>query len=1018
MCIEASLNWVGMMRSTKADNGILQQPKRNVSIEAINTWRKVFQTTNPRSAIQLRTTRSPRNITKDRAIARLNTKSPRRQRSHIHPIKPSAPNPDRNTREAHGVAALVDPSSLHSQPNLLVQISQHSSFDREQYLQYHSSLSVNSVLSSLPPHQDSGLGESSPPPDPSHLELSPQIRIVPDSQSLPASSSYVPTPSFSDENIGASPTTGFRESTYISTSFDQDTGLLTEDEFLSSDPIEDSTGFYVAESPEYTSRFRRSRSVPTQNSIELTFSISSRATLAAAVPRSLSDPNLLFSSLESLKDLSDEQKSPDIHSNSSQKNSPIQDRQQSLGGTSGIPSAAQSLVESSKKACSRCLATTRCRHRAKSTDFVILDDFVADSQPTQTTESSVLSQRHPNSQPDRPTTVRGPEPNNDSRKSSSNSPEVVTLSSIPISASGPPPPAPALNTMSQQSSTQLGAGLRASSETPRPGLREKLKNLRAGSRIEADGRRLNKRDTSHSQSSSAVKELAVRSNLSQQVFTATSPSAQDQESAMATGTLHPIPWTQKNPTSPSGPTPAVPTSFNEAVTSSDYHPLHVGTAKESALRTGTKSPGQSRFETQSSEVAANVPLPLHFHQSVHTNSTAPDGPPSPEELSALSQVVTSLQPSHLGPMEFVVPLGMNTRVRDQYISIMKYYHRSIEDSQKERISDDVLDRIRLMLDRLNRVTTHMDLDNGDETSQEDVPAENLAMWAINCSEKFRFLHHLFDALRNRNLHLAIVAKAGQLLDVVETFLKGNHVAYIRPDILSKSNPKHVKSRLEVTLLPSGTEGSTSLPGGANLVIALDGSFSAHDAQVMKLRTHVTNVGQLAPVIHLLVYNSAEHIDRCISTTLESVDRMRRIVSCLTQAGDEVGQLLPDETSAPAAAEEVAAFVEAGGLAHDWTFPAIRPIEDIVAIEYTQGMDALTQPGPASAQRVIAPSTALKRALVGWDFQGDCQFGQHKLIILGIGGSRCVSWKASKNNTCCRSDPYQRLRYARLPICKS
>jgi len=133
---------------------------------------------------------------------------------------------------------------------------------------------------------------------------------------------------------------------------------------------------------------------------------------------------------------------------------------------------------------------------------------------------------------------------------------------------------------------------------------------------------------------------------------------------------------------------------------------------------------------------------------------------------------------------------------------------------------------------------------------------------------------------------------------------------------------------------------------------------------MKLRTHVTNVGQLAPVIHLLVYNSAEHIDRCISTTLESVDRMRRIVSCLTQAGDEVGQLLPDEASAPAAAEEVAAFVEAGGLAHDWTFPAIRSIEDIVAIEYTQGMDALTQPGPASAQRVIAPSTALKRALVG------------------------------------------------------
>lgn len=1001
------------MRSTKADNVLLQQPKRNVSIEAINTWRKVVKPTNRRRASQLRTTRSATNITKDRVIT-----STRRQRSYIDQIRASAPNPDRNTREVQRVAAIVDPSLLNYQPRPLIQVSQHSSFDRDQYLQYQSSLSVKSVLSSLPPHEDSGLGESSPPPDPCQLEISPQTRIVPDSQSLPGSSSYVPTPSFSETNTGRSPIIGCRERTYISTSFDQDTGLLTEDEFSSSDPVEESAGFYVAESPEYTLRFRRSRSVPTQDSLESSLSIGSRAALAAAVHRSLSDPNLLVSSLDSLIDLPSEQKVPETHSNSSQKDSQTQDLQQGSDKRSEIHSAAQSLVESSKKHCSRSLVTTRCRHRAESTGFVILEDFVADSQPTQTTKSSVLSQRHPNSQPDRSTTAETPEPNNDSHKVATISPEVVTLSGIPMSASGTPPLAPALSTMSQQSSTQLGAGLGASSGTPRPGLREKLKKLRAGSRIEADGRKLNKRDPSQSQSPSVINELAVRSNLSQPMSLATSPSTHDQGSIMATGTFHPAPWTQKNPTSPSGTMPAVATSFKETATSSSPRPPHAGTAKESALSTGTKSPGQSRIETQSSEIAANVPLPLHFHQSVPTNSTAPNGPPSPEELSSLSQVITSLRPLHLGPMEFVVPLGMNTRVRDQYISIMKYYHRSIEDSQKERISDDVLNRIRLMLDRLNRVTTHMDLDNGDETSQEDVPAENLAMWAMNCSEKFRFLHHLFDALRNKNLHLAIVAKTGQLLDIVETFLKGNHVAYKRPDILSKSNPKHVKSRLEVTLLPSGIEGSTCLPGGANLVIALDGSFCAQDAQVMKLRTHVTNVGQLAPVIHLLIYNSAEHIDRCVATTLDSIDRLRRIVSCLTQAGDEVGQLLPDEISTPAAAEEVAAFVEAGGLAHNWTFPAIRPIEDIVVIEYTQGMDTLTQPGLASAQRVIAPSTALKRALVGLYFQKDCPFEQHKLIILGIGGSWCVSRQAPKDHTGCRSDPYQRLRYARLSICRS
>lgn len=153
-------------------------------------------------------------------------------------------------------------------------------------------------------------------------------------------------------------------------------------------------------------------------------------------------------------------------------------------------------------------------------------------------------------------------------------------------------------------------------------------------------------------------------------------------------------------------------------------------------------------------------------------------------------------------------------------------------------------------------------------------------------------------------------------------MKGRRVAYSRPDNFARSDPTRITGRLEVTLIPSGVEGSTILPNAANLVIALDGSFSAQDVQVMKLRAHLTRVDQLAPVIHLLVYNSAEHVGRCISTTLDHVDRVRQIVSCLTQTGDEVGHLLPDEPSPSAAAEEVIAFVKAGGTENNWTLPSI------------------------------------------------------------------------------------------------
>ena len=686
--------------------------------------------------------------------------------------------------------------------------------------------------------------------------------------------------------------------------------------------------------------------------------------------RSYSDPGLLVSDFEKdASDLSDQRERQASAAEDlplSQKGSSVHTQQETSGETPAPPPAAHSSSQSPAQASAQSFATSPRRHRTRSTSFVILEDCIADSQPTHTTESSVLSQRHPNSQPDRPVPSSRSGDSNDSRKLSSNSLEFEALPGFLALDSRTPPAAPESSNMSQQSSTQISPGLRASSEISRSGLREKLKILRAGSRNEADDRKSNKRNLDQTQPASASNELAVRTNLSQTFGVTTSPSAPEQISATDTGGSPSVPRTQTASNASTTQAPFAPTNLDNLVAFSRNDSPNSATSKASVHLKEKQTSRQSRIETQHSELAADVRLPLHVSQLKHAVSNPPNRPPLPEEMSSLSQVNTSLQPIHLGPMEFVVPLGMNPRVRDQYVSIIKYYHRSIEDSQKEIVSDDVLNRMRLMLDRLNRVTTHMDLDNGDDTSQEDVPVENLAMWAMNCSDKFKFLHHLFDVLRNRNLHLAIVAKSGQLLDILETFLKGNHVAYNRPDMLSKSDTKSVKGSMEVTLLPSGIEGSTSLPGGANLVIALDGSFDAQDAQVMKLRAHVTNVGQLAPVIHLLVYNSAEHIDRCISTTLDPIDRIRRIVSCLTQAGDEVGQLLPDEAPPSAAAEEVAAFVEAGGLEHDWTFPSIRPIEGIVAIEYTQGVEASTRSETqiASGQRVAASSISLKRALVG------------------------------------------------------
>lgn len=86
----------------------------------------------------------------------------------------------------------LDTSNL---PNFAVQISQHSSLDKDLYIAYYSSSSIQGSLQSIAPHPDSGLGESSPPPEVFPSQVTQTDGVVPDSQSFPGSSSYVPTSS-------------------------------------------------------------------------------------------------------------------------------------------------------------------------------------------------------------------------------------------------------------------------------------------------------------------------------------------------------------------------------------------------------------------------------------------------------------------------------------------------------------------------------------------------------------------------------------------------------------------------------------------------------------------------------------------------------------------------------------------------------------------------------------------------------------------------------------------------------
>lgn len=379
---------------------------------------------------------------------------------------------------------------------------------------------------------------------------------------------------------------------------------------------------------------------------------------------------------------------------------------------------------------------------------------------------------------------------------------------------------------------------------------------------------------------------------------------------------------------------------------------------------------QHRHELPQSRLPVVSPLPVRSFQPI------PHAPTFPSKLglhseNSYSPSTIALSPTHLGEMEFVIPLSMNTRVKDQYISTLNYYQQEVKALLKDDVpSDQTREKVRKMVERANQVTTHIDLDSPSQVAQEQQYAHEEALWAENCSSKFKFIRHLFDAVKQFDVHIAIVGRSGRLLDILETFLRGRRLRYSRPDTLSRFNPSAAKGRVNVTLLASGPDGAAYLPRPATLVIAFDGSFNAQEPQVKLLRNHLVNVGQLSPVIHLLVYGSAEHIERCLPESTDSLNRLRKIVNYMIQTRDDVGRLLPDELGAAASAEEVAAFLEAGALEKDWAVPAIRSIE-VDGLEIDEAVPSRDHKNDsennsiATTSPMARQSSNSKRSLVGY-----------------------------------------------------
>ncbi|KAI4279224.1 MAG: hypothetical protein LQ337_000459, partial [Flavoplaca oasis] len=328
---------------------------------------------------------------------------------------------------------------------------------------------------------------------------------------------------------------------------------------------------------------------------------------------------------------------------------------------------------------------------------------------------------------------------------------------------------------------------------------------------------------------------------------------------------------------------------------------------------------------------------------------------------------TILKPLGFDKNEHIIPLAMNMRVRNQYTSIINIYRDAImkfmEPNSKE---DHPMDEITKLLTRISGVLQHSDLDAEEARDHSSQPSpEDEATWAEQCSFKFCFLRHFFDQIRSTDMHVSIVAQPGRLLDMLEVFLVGRGIVYFRPDGKGSSHPgdqRFAQCRCQVSIVPSGPTGRSLAVKPATLVIAFDGSVSALEPQVQRMRGPGMHQGQysLQPIVRLVIYKSAEHLAICLPYEIEQSDRLRRIVSGMTQLRHEAGILHPGDMEVSAAAEEVAIALSFGGHPGRWTLPSVRPLY----LEFhDSSRSSSTQEGSQLSQEpeLVFESSTLKRA---------------------------------------------------------
>lgn len=253
----------------------------------------------------------------------------------------------------------------------------------------------------------------------------------------------------------------------------------------------------------------------------------------------------------------------------------------------------------------------------------------------------------------------------------------------------------------------------------------------------------------------------------------------------------------------------------------------------------------------------------------------------------------------------------------------------------------IVPKIRQIVELLNNIATHPDLNMADHLSETSGDLEAEASWAQYSSAKFLFLGNLISMAGSHDLHLIIMAQGGKTSEIVERYLLGKGFAFTRPRHEMGSSTNHelslAKGTLSFGIQSTQNEGLVETYKVPSAVIALDSSFSAQNPAIQHMRATFARSGYLLPVIRLLVSNTSEHIMLCLPDVPQA-QRLRLLIYHVLQLQDIVGDLQDDALNVQEDAEEITNCLLTDSFNSNWPIPLIEPLH----IALPEELDALLE----------------------------------------------------------------------------